>query len=170
MLCMENTALAPYTGHAKVCMPYAGDPQAPLPDSGTIDISLDWGESMFFISEWEAIATFEDIARTEGKKRFRGFNMPNYSGILELDDQGGGYLTYRFEGLDIYNRPRYGGTPSMGKWVSSVLATLGPDHRLCLFYAIQDHKHLSDDHFTDPTHWEECTVIVEPPQVGAASK
>lgn len=170
MLCLNDTAQAPYTGEAKVCMPYAGEPKAPLPEPDMIVLSFHWGGSEHWIFEDEAIGTFEDIARDEGKKRFRAFDMPNYSGNLVLEDQGDGHHTYRFKRLDSYAQHKYGGQPSTGKWVSSVLATLGPDHRLCLFYELVGQTSLPDDHFTDPTHWAGCTVIVDPPQGGAALK
>lgn len=166
MLCLRDTAQSPYTGQAKVCMPYAGDPQAPLPERDTIHISFAWGGSVFWIFEDEAISTFNDLAREEGKKRFPGFDLPHYAGILRLDEQGDGYHTFRFGHLEFYTPRDDKGRPLEKTSVSSVLATFGPDRRLCLFYTISRHNNPPDAYFTDPDHWEECTAIVDPPQNG----
>lgn len=154
-LCLVDTPTAYYTGKAKVCMPYAGDPLAPLPDAATVEVALEWSGGQMRFEGHSAREIIQKEIWTHASKLFPE-DIHAGEAMLEHADN----LVWHEAGETRSTTFAYQtATPT---WIR---ASVDADFRVCLFAYKGERYGAHIPNFADPQNWKRCTVLLAEPTV-----
>lgn len=152
-LCLNNTARPPYSGQAKVCMPYAGDPNMPLPESSTVRIDLEWSGSNFIVITTQAKKTLQEEVRKNAKILFPETYQSKDAEIHNV------YVP-EWREIDGKHMTVFQHTASPRTWVTAIV---DPTSTVCLFSYGRKAFEDAMPEFVVPENWKDCTVLLQEP-------